>query len=73
MSKKGILGSPKGVSKCDFVEEAHHQEFSDTNVLTPLWIARPVGANGKRNPCDTLRESAERALSFVELSRSTRA
>lgn len=53
-----------------YVADSFHQEFSDTCALTPLWIARPIGATGKRNPLDTLDEIAERTLQFVHSSRS---
>ena len=53
------------VSRHVAVPGAHHTEFSDTSMLTPLWLARAVGLTGPRNPIDTAREIAQHTRTFV--------
>lgn len=69
MQKKQRLGSDKTLVAFDYVPEMHHNEFSDTAMLTPLWLARSVGLTGKRNPIDTARDVAQRTLDFLNQSR----
>lgn len=63
--KQGRLGPEKGVAHFSFIQDAHHNEFSDTCILTPIWLARSVGATGKRNPIDTAQEIHNRTISFL--------
>lgn len=65
MNEKGQLGSQESISHFAFVQDAHHQEFSDMCMLTPLKVARATGATGKRDPSDTAREIEERTWEFV--------
>ena len=53
------------VSRHVAVDGAHHTEFSDTSMLTPVWLARAVGLTGPRNPIDTAREIARHTRHFV--------
>jgi pimeloyl-ACP methyl ester carboxylesterase len=63
------LGKTNGISSHGVVKDSTHTEFSDTCMLTPLWLARPVGLTGPRNPIDTALEIAERTRSFLEEAR----
>lgn len=65
MHQKGRLGTPKGVAHYAIIEAARHSEFSDTSMLTPLWLGRGIGLAGKRNPLETAREIEERTWKFV--------
>lgn len=69
MQEHNRLGSEKTTFTYDFIPHAHHNEFSDTSMITPLWLAREVGLTGSRNPIDTAREAAERTRSFLQASR----
>jgi pimeloyl-ACP methyl ester carboxylesterase len=69
MHRNGRLGKQNGVSSYGVVKDTTHNEFADTCMLTPLWLARPVGLTGPRNPIDTAVEIAERTRSFLEKSR----
>ena len=66
MHQKGRLGRQPG-SEFVVIEAAHHNEFSDTSLLTPTWLARAVGATGKKKPADTAHEIATRTRSFINL------
>ena len=37
MHQKGRLGPEGGVAHFSFIDQAHHNEFSDTCMLTPVW------------------------------------
>jgi hypothetical protein len=65
MHQRGELGPKNGVSHFGVIKDAHHTEFSDTSLLTPLWLARSVGVTGKRNPRDTAEEIKERTVDFI--------
>jgi pimeloyl-ACP methyl ester carboxylesterase len=65
--KLGRRGSDFGV-----IPESHHNEFSDTSKLTPVWLGRMVGVTGKRSPLETGEEIKERTLAFLELVRQQR-
>jgi dienelactone hydrolase len=60
------VGVSSGVSLVGFVDRSHHTDFSDTNMLNPLWLSRAVGLTGKRNPCDTAKEIRERTQAFLD-------
>lgn len=64
----GRLGSGghSGPSALHVIEDAHHNEFSDTCMLTPVWLGRGVGLTGKRNPISTAKEIADITRSFHE-------
>ena len=68
------LGSQKmgTVFSFDYVVDMHHNEFSDTSMLTPLWLARAVGLTGNRNPIDTAREVADKTSAFLDKVRRKR-
>ena len=34
-------------------------------MLTPIWLARGVGATGSRNPLDTAKDIRDKTLSFL--------
>ena len=50
------------ISRVQVIDKAHHSEFSDTSMLTPLWLTRAVNLTGSRNPSDTAREIHQRTL-----------
>lgn len=50
----------------DMIWNAHHNEFSDSCMMTPVWLARAVGLTGKRNPIETSEEISQRTLKFLE-------
>lgn len=68
MHQKGYLGPE--TSQFGIIEGAHHTEFSDTCLLTPLWLARSVGVTGQRNPRDTAEEIKYRTVDFINTVRS---
>jgi hypothetical protein len=56
MYDKGLLGRTDNKNshmEYKIIKEAHHNEFSDMCMLTPLWLARSTGVTGTRNPIDT--------------------
>lgn len=73
MKKRGVLGPKDGTCEFGVVSKAQHNEFSDTCVMTPLWLARAVGVTGPRNPLDTAEEIALRTKSFLDtISKATK-
>jgi pimeloyl-ACP methyl ester carboxylesterase len=69
MYKAGRLGPKDGSSHYSIISEAHHQEFSDTNMLMPTWLSRASGAQGSRSPIDTAEEIADKTRTFLETVR----
>jgi hypothetical protein len=69
MYQHGKLSDMSEVGK---VKGAHHSEFSDMCMMTPLWLARAVGVTGTRNPHETGSEIRHRTLAFLEKVRSKR-
>lgn len=65
MCDRNVFGREGGVSRYGVIDRAHHQEFSDACMITPLWLAREVGLTGPRNPIDTAREIHLETLSFL--------
>jgi hypothetical protein len=70
MHRAGRLGPKNGNSSFRVVKGAHHPEFSDTSILTPLWLARAIGITDQRNPLDTAREIAQDTRAFIERVRA---
>lgn len=66
MQSKGLLGTQGQTCHHEVIEHSHHNEFSDTCMLTPIWLARSVGLTGPRNPHDTAKEINEKTRSFIE-------
>lgn len=67
MHQKGRFGPEQGVTAFSVVRDAHHNEFSDMCMLTPLWLARGTGVtNEKRNPLETAKEIEEQTWKFVD-------
>jgi hypothetical protein len=60
------LGKNPHVSLHGAIYQSNHNEFSDTSMLTPLWLARPVGLTGPRNPIHTAMEIAQQTLAFLQ-------
>ena len=54
------------VSHVGVIDQAYHNEFSDTCMITPLWLARASKITGSRNPIDTAYEIHERSLNFLQ-------
>jgi pimeloyl-ACP methyl ester carboxylesterase len=69
MYEMGRIGKNRHISYHGVVNQSHHNEFSDTCMLTPLWLARAVGLTGKRNPVDTATEIASITRTFLEKRR----
>lgn len=70
MHKHNKLGPKNGtMSEVGVIKKAKHQEFSDTCMLTPLWLARATGLTGERNPHDTAEEIAVRTIDFLRATR----
>jgi dienelactone hydrolase len=69
MFTAGRLGPKDGSSFYSIISEAHHQEFSDTNMLMPTWLSRASGAQGSRSPIDTAEEIADKTRTFLETVR----
>ena len=57
------------VSLFQIVPGAHHNEFSDTCLLTPVWLARATGITGPRNPNDVALDIADATRDFLDKSR----
>lgn len=66
MYERGVFGPTGGASKVAVIPGAHHNEFSDTCMLTPTWLARATGITGARNPLETAREIHEHTVSFLK-------
>ena len=66
MQEHKLLGSNETLFTYDFVPGMYHNEFSDTNMLTPTWLGRAVGMTGARNPIHTAKEAAEKTTSFLQ-------
>ena len=66
MHRQQKLGKNPHVSRHGAIHQSHHNEFSDTSMLTPLWLARPVGLTGPRNPIHTAMEIAQQTLDFLQ-------
>ena len=58
-------------TEVNVIWNAHHNEFSDSCLMTPVWLARRVGLTGKRNPLETAEEISNRTLAFLEQFRLT--
>jgi hypothetical protein len=69
MFAAGRLGPKDGSSHYSIISKAHHQEFSDTNMLMPTWLSRASGAQGSRSPIDTAEEIADKTRNFLETVR----
>lgn len=64
------LGPNQGDSIAKTIPDISHNEFSDTCMLTPLWLARSTGITGKRNPVETAKEIHEITKTFLESVRN---
>jgi pimeloyl-ACP methyl ester carboxylesterase len=71
LHQHGRLGQDGRIVDVCVIDEAHHTEFSDVCMLTPLWLGRAVGTTGKRNPVQTAKEIEERTRSFIESVRQS--
>ena len=69
MHERGVLGPKEGTSDVGVIQKAKHQEFSDTCMLTPIWLARATGLTGERNPHETAAEIGARTLDFLQSAR----
>ena len=72
MHAHGALGPKQGTTDVGVVQKAKHQEFSDSCMLTPIWLARATGLTGERNPHETAAEIGARTLEFLEATRKQR-
>lgn len=66
MYARGQFGPPNGSSKVAVIAGAHHNEFSDTCLLTPVWLARATGITGKRSPIESAEEIHLHTLAFLK-------
>jgi dienelactone hydrolase len=67
--QRGLLGPKGGVSQVAVIAGAHHNEFSDTSMLTPTWLGRATGLTGKRSPLETAHEIHTRTMDFLQAVR----
>jgi pimeloyl-ACP methyl ester carboxylesterase len=51
------------------IRDSAHNEFSDSCMMTPVWLGRVVGVTGKRNPQQTAEEISKRTLGFLDTAR----
>jgi pimeloyl-ACP methyl ester carboxylesterase len=58
--------APASISHVKVIDQAFHNEFSDTCMLTPLWIARASKITGLRNPIHTAEEIHQDTLAFLQ-------
>ena len=72
MHAHGVLGPKHGTTDVGVIQKAKHQEFSDSCMLTPIWLARATGLTGERNPHETAAEIGARTLEFLEATREKR-
>lgn len=70
--KRGKLGRANGPTDVTYVYGSKHAEFSDSCMKLPLWLARPVGMTGIRNPHETSHEIFEQTFSFLKQVREKR-
>jgi len=67
MFRRGQLGPrTNSISNCTFVFGSCHNEFADTCMMTPTWLARAIGLTGKRSPHETAQEMAGHTIHFLE-------
>lgn len=66
MYARNRLGTDSGVSVCKTIPDISHNEFSDTCMMTPVWLARATGVTGKRDPVETAKEIQETTKAFLE-------
>ena len=69
MHEHGVIGPKQGTTDVGVIQKAKHQEFSDSCMLTPIWLARATGLTGERNPHETAAEIGARTLEFLEATR----
>ena len=66
LNVRGIFGRNGGPSAVQVIRDAHHQEFSDVCMLTPLWLGKTTNlTNPTRNPIITAKEISDTTLSFL--------
>jgi hypothetical protein len=66
MYQRGRLGPEGGISRLKVIDGAHHMEFSDSQMLTPVWLARGGGSTGLRNPLDTAWDIHVETSTFLQ-------
>jgi hypothetical protein len=64
--KKQVAAAAASISHVKVIDQAFHNEFSDTCMLTPLWIARASKITGLRNPIHTAEEIHQHTLAFLQ-------
>ena len=69
MHEKKRVGPPDGISEVGVIDKAHHSEFADTCMLTPLWMGRETGLTGSRNPLETAKEIHHKTMEFLHAVR----
>jgi platelet-activating factor acetylhydrolase len=70
MQEAKRLGGENTFMHVDSVEDAHHNEFSDTAMLTPVWLGRAIGLTGRRSPLLTAKDVAQKTQTFLQRIRS---
>ncbi len=66
MDARKRLGTDSGISACKSIPDISHNEFSDTCLMTPVWVGRATGITGKRNPVETAKEIEHITKVFLE-------
>ena len=70
MHRGGRLGKVGTVAEFGVIPGAHHTEFSDTCMITPVWLSRSTGVSGQRNPLHTASEIKGWTSTFLESVRN---
>lgn len=65
LSKRNLLGN-NAKFRVQVIDGAKHNEFSDTSMLTPTWLARATGLTGERSPLDTAWDIRKATWEFLK-------
>ena len=66
MSERNLLGNGSNKFNVQVIDGAKHNEFSDTSMLTPTWLARATGLTGERPPMDTAWDVRKATWEFLK-------
>ncbi|CAJ1950558.1 unnamed protein product [Cylindrotheca closterium] len=66
MSARNLLGNGSTKFQVQVIDGATHNEFSDTSMMTPTWLARATGLTGERPPMDTAWDVRKATWEFLK-------
>lgn len=66
MSERNLLGNGSTKFQVQVIDGAKHNEFSDTSMMTPTWLARATGLTGDRNPLHTAWDIRRATWEFLQ-------